>query len=333
MTSTLGIIPSYLYRQYDDDDDLQGFIDAYNALAQQYLDWFNSINLPIYTGAPISGALLDWVGWGLYGYSRPILPSGQNQDLGPFNTYELNGLEFNGQVTIGPQNVYATNDDIYKRAITWHFLKGDGKVFNIRWLKRRIMRFLTGVNGSNPNIDQTYQISVTFGTGSQVNIRIVEAVRTDVGGATFDGFDLNGADFNELVSEVTQYTPVEDAAVLQAAIEAGALELPFQYTWVVSIGTAIPLNTFWNDGGVLAFLGTTTYPTAPGGLLPGAVWSNGLAVTVVPGVVPNPFAPPVNFGSITAAGLRALGGGNLPLTAPAAGSNQLWNNGGLVSIA
>ncbi len=65
----------------------------------------------------------------------------------------------------------------------------------------------------------------------------------------------------------------------------------------------------------------------------GLIWSNGALVTVVPGITPNPSAPPVFFGVVTAAALLALGGGNLPLTNPGAGSLQLWNNGGVVAVA
>ena len=60
-------------------------------------------------------------------------------------------------------------------------------------------------------------------------------------------------------------------------------------------------------------------------------WNDGLALAVVPGVTPNPSAPPIFFGSITAATLLLTGGGNLPLSIPGV-HNQLWNNGGLICV-
>ena len=43
----------------------------------------------------------------------------------------------------------AVTDDVFKRILTWHFYKGDGKNFSVRWLKRRIWRFLQGANGTD----------------------------------------------------------------------------------------------------------------------------------------------------------------------------------------
>lgn len=94
----------------------------------------------------------------------------------------------------------------------------------------------------------------------------------------------------------------------------------------------VPSITFWNDGGLLVLLALSGYPTSPSGLLAGAVWSNGLAVAVVPGITPDPTAPPVYFGEISAAELAVLGGGNLPTSDPA-NIRQLWNNGGQIAIS
>lgn len=33
------IIKSYLYTQYNDDDDLQAFVSAYNSMAQEIYAW------------------------------------------------------------------------------------------------------------------------------------------------------------------------------------------------------------------------------------------------------------------------------------------------------
>jgi hypothetical protein len=91
---------------------------------------------------------------------------------------------------------------------------------------------------------------------------------------------------------------------------------------------------FYSDGGVLALIVPPAgYPISMSGLAAGAMWSNGGVVSVVPGSTPNPTALAVYFGIVTAAGLLALGGANLPLANPGSGSGQLWNSGGEVWIA
>lgn len=166
------ILPSYLYLQYQDDDNLQAFVDVYNSQAQAYLDWFYTINLPIYTSTTISGSLLDWAAQGLYGIPRPVLATGVNQNLGPYNTWELNQIQIDGSEIINTGQYYLTNDDLFKRCLTWNLYKGDGKVMNVRWLKRRFMRFLTGANGVDPGIDSTIPISIAFGANRAVTVTI-----------------------------------------------------------------------------------------------------------------------------------------------------------------
>jgi hypothetical protein len=228
-------LQSYLYEEYRDDDDLQAFVTAFNNLSQEYLDWFTNTPLALYTSDAISGPLLDWVGEGLYGMARPALPSGLSQDIGTYNTFLYNELAFNEYEVIGSQNFYLTTDDIYKRILTWHLYKGDGKVFTIKWLKRRIMRFLFGVNGTDPDIDNTYPVSISFGVGNQVNIGIGLGTRKVLGGSLYDDFDFNGADFNELDTSFTPYPTIPEAAIFKAAVASGALELPFQFTYTVQI--------------------------------------------------------------------------------------------------
>ncbi len=94
----------------------------------------------------------------------------------------------------------------------------------------------------------------------------------------------------------------------------------------VNIGTGLI-----NNGGVLTLVDDTGWPTDNGGV-PGSLWSNGLAVSVVPGGTPI-AQPAVFFGEITSTALLALGGLGLPTTSPAEGSSQLWNLGGEVLVA
>ena len=198
------IIPSYLYQEYADDDNLQALVTSYNQSAQSYLNWFNQINLPIYTG--LSGALLDWVALGLYGIARPQLSFSTSLALGPFNTYPYDTLPMAVGEGAGSTTLYTVTDDIFKRIITWNFFKGDGFVFCVEWLKRRVMRFLGGTGGVDYGVSETYQISVQFIGASQINITIHTG------------------------SQPTTYAPI-----LAAAIGSGACQLPFYYTYNVLI--------------------------------------------------------------------------------------------------
>jgi hypothetical protein len=192
-------IPSYAYQQYYDDSDIQAFVTNYNAMAQIYDTWFATASLPIYTLQ--SGDLLDWTVRGLYGIARPTLGS-----------------------------TLAT-DEVYKRVVTWAFYKGDGKVFNIRWLKRRVMRFLEGTN----DINQTYQVSVRFGVHPIVYIDILGGIAEITGGAIFNTSPFNTRQYNELDLNIQHYADTTLAVELQEAINAGVCELPFQYTYIVSV--------------------------------------------------------------------------------------------------
>lgn len=223
-TVTTKTIPAYLYSQYGDDENLQAMFDAYNSMSQEYLDWFVNTPLGVYTNTNISGSLLDWVAEGLYGIKRPVLPYGKIVSSGRIDTYELDTHELDQGITTGSINLFTTTDDIFKRIITWHFFKGDGQVFTIPWLKRRIMRFLIGYNGVAPNIDNTYPVSVKVGTPPEIIITIA---------------------YNDLGPV---YLPV--AQIFQSAVASGAVELPFQHTWTVNL---IP-----EVGAVAGLAGTAT---------------------------------------------------------------------------
>lgn len=210
-TSLLTIIPAYLYQQYYDDDNLQAFISAYNALAQSYLDWFNGINLPIYTG--LSGNLLDWVALGLYGLPRPVLAVVQSGDLtGPFDTYEIDTLEFNESTGNTTSQAFTVTDDIFQRIITWSIYKSDGTAFTVPWLKRRVARFLAGTNGTD-YLGPTDQISVSLSGTNVFTITLTSGT-----------------------------IPLTVAAIFQAAVLSKTLPLPFQYTFNVLINTAVPVT-------------------------------------------------------------------------------------------
>lgn len=196
----LQTIPSYLYRQYADDEDLQSFVDAYNTLAQEYLNTFNSLNLPIYTVQ--SGEMLDWVAYGIYGAIRPTLPAGTGVFTdGAYNTEPYNTIAYNENVLGTSTTVYTVTDDYFKRILTWNFFKGDGFQYNTTWLKRRVKRFMFGENGVDPVLTDTYEIGVTYPSLNHITINVPN-------------------------------TAV--APILQSAIAAGALNLPFQYVYTVT---------------------------------------------------------------------------------------------------
>lgn len=196
-------IPSYLYQEYSDDVDLQAFVSAYNQMTQQYVTWFNTIGLPIYTG--LSGPLLDWVCNGLYGYYRPTLQ---------------------GQLV---------SDDIFQRCLTWQFYKGDGTTFSIEWLKRRVVRFLTGANGTDPGVQQEWQVSVTFGPPNLVFINILQGIAVLNDGAMYNTSQLDQLQYNELDTTVQHFMDTSLSLILQEALESNVLSFPFQFKAIVGI--------------------------------------------------------------------------------------------------
>ena len=213
-------IPSYLYFQYIDDQNIPALITSYNDLTQDYVDWFNTVNLPVYTG--LQGALLDWIGRGVYGVARPS-----------FSTTVINGII--GQIAsvpyqgpssgaptpnianaISSTQVYATStnfetpDDIYKRVLTWFFYKGDGFDFSIPWLKRRIARFLYGVDGKDIDSAFTPDISVMF--------------------------DDATTPLPTCMIEITNSSSLGPIGpYFEAAVETGVLALPFRFAYTVTL--------------------------------------------------------------------------------------------------
>jgi hypothetical protein len=192
-------LPSYLYQQYNDDSDILAFFDAYNTSSQTNLDRINNLNLPNYTTK--FGLLLDWVALGIYGLKRPVLPFSGTIGSGVYNESIYDTTVYNENVILTPSGFYETTDDLFKRIITWNFYKGDGYQFNITWLKNRVYRFLAQTNGIPTPIPNTYQISVAFGAGNAVNITIASGSLTTL------------------------------APILQAGINSGALQVPFQYNF------------------------------------------------------------------------------------------------------
>lgn len=284
------VIASYLYWQFSDDDDLQAFVASQNALSQGYLDWFNTTPLGLYTSPNITGPLLDWIGQGVYGITRPVLSTQTTTRIAGYNSAAYNTVPYNGMLFSSSGSATIVNDDIYKRVLTWHLYKGDGQVFSLQWLKNRVNRFLNGANGSDyPVLNDPPSIKVS---GTTFTISAVQSVAL---------------------------------TTLQGLIVNGSLALPFMYTFVVAVYLI-------NNGGLLQVLDGAGWPSSPGSLAAGDIWSDGGVAAVVPGITPNPLAPPVFFYEVSAASLLTLGGGNLPLSNPHV-PGQLWNNGGVICIS
>lgn len=200
-TSLTQWIPQYLYQEYADDDALQAFVMAYNEMGQSYLDWFNSVNLPVYTG--LSGSLLDWVANGLYDQYRPVFLNAGNRVFAAYATaFYAQRLPYAGRRTNAGQIPYSVaSDDIFKRCMTWNLYKGDGMVMTTQWLKRRVARFLNSINGqAQPQLD-LYSIGVTY-SGHAVTITIPD---------------------------------LPASAVFEEALTSRALQFPFQFTVTVVI--------------------------------------------------------------------------------------------------
>lgn len=228
ITST---IASYVYQQYSDDANVSAFFGSYNQISQGNLDAINSYQLPIYLDQ--TGGLLDWAASSIYGVFRPSLSSGGPRSVGPINTFEFNAEEFNGLDRVNSSTNFIADDLTYQRIIQWNTFKGDGFQFSIRWLKRRVERFLHGTIFP----DQTYDVSIKLTGPHAVLITVSNSNTTLTGGAFYDGVMFGGVGmaFNQIEVAASNHAPTALASALKAAVNSGILRLPFQYTFTVQI--------------------------------------------------------------------------------------------------
>lgn len=228
------IIKSYLYTQYNDDDELQAFVSAYNSMAQEIYSWMINANLPIFVGGYNVGDQLKWIARGIYGVKPPVLVSGKQTTYGPFNTVMFNQLPFNGRKVVNQSEQIVVSDDLFKRIMTWNFYKGDGYYFTIPWLKRRIIRFLTGIDGVDVVNDQRWSVSVLF-SGSGTSISIIKGYRRLTDSSLYNSFGFNTRIFNQKTSGVIKSTEYEYAELLKQAFDSGLLHMPFYQPVSVTI--------------------------------------------------------------------------------------------------
>jgi len=224
------VVPSYPYDIYKDDDNIVTFFKGYNQHSQNYIDFFANLFLPVYDSK--SGYLLDWIGRNIYGIRRPVFPIGLQSQRGELNTIAFDEMELNKLLTLYPTTYIQATDDIYKRVIKWHHWKGDNGIFNIQTLKQRVMRFLIGQDV----IQQTYQISVSFGLNNQVNLIIYNTGRRNKNpSAVINNSSLSQVAINEQASEMLSLSNLDFAQIFKIAVETGALELPFQFDWIITV--------------------------------------------------------------------------------------------------
>lgn len=198
-TTMAGVIPAYVYQEYQDDQNIQSFVTAYNVMAQWFVDFFNGINLPYYPQH--RGALLDWVGRGLYFIPRPTFSIVTVTEVGGYNTVAYNVLAYNEAKPVTQTTYAPVNDDIYCRILTWHTYKGDGPQYSTQWLKARIHRFLNGPYGVLAVNDNTDDVSVRY-SGNGVTITLAAS-------------------------------PIAQA--FQLAVADGFLALPLEYNFTVNL--------------------------------------------------------------------------------------------------
>lgn len=228
------IIRSYLYTQYNDDDNIRAFVTAYNTMAKNIYDWMKNANLPIFVGGYNSGDQLRWIARGIYGVKPPVLSSGRQLVIGAFNTFTFNSVPFNTRKVINQSEQVVVSDDLFKRIMTWNFYKGDGFYFTIPWLKRRIMRFLTGVNGVDVVNDQHWSISVLF-SGGGASVSIIKGFRKLTDSSVYNTQTFNSRAYNQKTSVLIKSNEYEYASLFKQAFDSGLLHMPFYQPVSVTI--------------------------------------------------------------------------------------------------
>ena len=220
-------IKAYLYQEYHDDDNLQAFFTAYNAMSQSIYEWMTSAHLPIFIGSYNYAEQLRWIAKGIYGQDAPIIVTSKSVTSGPYNMLMFNQLAINGRRTKKTSNQITASDDVFKRIMTWNFYKGDGFHFTIPWLKRRIMRFLNGVDGSDIANDQQFPISVTFGDDGVLKIGVIRSLRTIDDSSQYNTIEYNQQGYGQLDTLLEFSANLSFAEIFKAAFDNGLLHMPF----------------------------------------------------------------------------------------------------------
>ncbi|MXV36804.1 MULTISPECIES: hypothetical protein [unclassified Saccharibacter] len=155
------IAPAHAYQQFSDDANIVAFFKAYNQLAQESLSWMVTHPMALYIGPALEGNLLTYCAFCLYGQFRYRISYTEIRSIsGEIDGADIDRLTIDDTAIDKHYDGSAISDDLFKRILTWNFYKGDGLNFSIPWLKRRIMRFLTGENGHAWRFNSTHPVSV-----------------------------------------------------------------------------------------------------------------------------------------------------------------------------
>lgn len=193
------LVKSYVYQQYRDDADIIALFDAYNQIAQDYLKTFLSHSPAIYIDDVWTSGELTYLAWFLWGQRRWYSDYASSIDLeGAIDELPIDWISAGGSLP-KPRQKLLINDDTFRRIMTWNLYRGDGAQFTIPWLKKRIKRWMIGVNGYAPLFGDANEISVNI-SNKIVNISVVTT------------------DTSLLLS-------------LQAALYSGALNVPAGFTF------------------------------------------------------------------------------------------------------
>ena len=80
------------------------------------------------------------------------------------NMLPTNTIATDGSLTTESGTAITATDDYYKRTLTWCTYIGDGRVFNFPNLRKRVARFLYGVNGTDITLSQAQNVALAVGS-------------------------------------------------------------------------------------------------------------------------------------------------------------------------
>jgi hypothetical protein len=223
------VVETYVYSEYADDPDIQAFFAGVNTTAQGYVDWFRQTPLSVYTSPNINGPLLDWIGQGIYGISRPVISTLMSRSYGAYNTVPYNTLAYGVRKHVSSGTAQAASDDIYKRTLTWYTYLGDGRQMSIQWLRMRVARFIFGANGSDIPVEDSFQISIA---------RSSTGFSGAFGSAAYNtqAYNTRKTRNNLAARSITITVPAgQNSQIFQALVNEGYLALPFQVRFTVIV--------------------------------------------------------------------------------------------------
>lgn len=223
------IVPAYVYTQYNDDEYVTAFFTAFNEMAQGYLDWFNETPLPVWTSPNVSGSLLDYIGNNIYGISRPVISTSGKTTSGELGTNVLGTHPMGTLSIVESGTAKIANDDIYKRVLTWTLFKGDGIQMSVEWIRKRIARFLYGVDGTDINVGLITNVSLTFPSFPYDSV-------TGELGTNILGIHPMGVLYSKRLHDITITLPSGTVStVFYDLFQSGDLPMPFQMNFTVQI--------------------------------------------------------------------------------------------------